>query len=192
MTNTTTKRQPKLHTELRIPAIEEFLQGWKIKAYDYLKAACDKGYALNEELQDATDAYRKLNGLPEHTWVGRYPKGEGADAIRKAQAEYDSYWISQPNYLYPFKYGWSEREMNELLDKDIIAKRDNLVARTEAKIGKITYAAGLMIGYTGELEGVIVGETGKARIETIGAGGYNIQCYHYRMLIHVLKEKAAK
>lgn len=177
----------KEHTELRVPAIEEFLQTWKIKAFQSIKAICDKGYDLNEKLHSAHREYNIINGWAENTWYGRFPKGEGAAQLIEAANAYEAYWRAQPNYLFAFKYRWDVKALNELLDKELIAKRDNLIARTEAKIGKILDASNLEIGYTGELEGIIVGENGKARIETIGAGGYNIQCYHYRMLIHVLK-----
>ena len=39
----------------------------------------------------------------------------------------------------------------------------------------------------GDINGIIVGTEGKAKIQTIGAGGYNIQCFHFRTLIHEIK-----
>ena len=51
----------------------------------------------------------------------------------------------------------------------------------------ITDAAALYIGPEGDINGIIVGTEGKAKIQTIGAGGYNIQCFHFRTLIHEIK-----
>ena len=56
--------------------------------------------------------------------------------------------------------------------------------RISIVVGVITDASGLFIGKTGGIEGLIRGTIGVARIETIGAGGYNIQCFHYRTLVH--------
>lgn len=54
-------------------------------------------------------------------------------------------------------------------------------------VGTITDAAALYIGPEGDINGIIVGTEGKAKIQTIGAGGYNIQCFHFRTLIHEIK-----
>lgn len=75
------------------------------------------------------------------------------------------------------------------LENEKKAKIIDLVARIEGITGKITDATDLHIGKKGDLEGVIFGENGVAKINTIGAGGYNIQCYHYRTLIKDVTEK---
>lgn len=62
----------------------------------------------------------------------------------------------------------------------------DLIYRITAVVGNIVDCSGLHIGRTGMIEGVIIGNTGKARIETISAGGYNIQRFHFRTLIHKL------
>ena len=64
-----------------------------------------------------------------------------------------------------------------------------MIDQVSEKIGEITDASHLSIGEKGEINGIIVGTNGKAKIETIGAGGYNIQRYHFRTLVHKLKEK---
>ena len=63
----------------------------------------------------------------------------------------------------------------------------NLLERTVDYTGKITDCAGLVIdqdnlGYS-IINGLVIGEKGKARVESIGAGGYNIQRYHIRVLV---------
>lgn len=60
----------------------------------------------------------------------------------------------------------------------------DLLSRVKDIIGTIMDASNLSIGYKGDIVGTIVGDKGKCRIETIGAGGYNIQCYHFRTLIN--------
>ena len=77
----------------------------------------------------------------------------------------------------------------EFIQKRIEADRkyDFIIERTNAIVGKITDAAGLTIGAKDDLNGFIIGDKGTAKVTTIGAGGYNIQCYHFRTLIREAK-----
>lgn len=70
------------------------------------------------------------------------------------------------------------------LDEEANRKYDFIIERTNAIVGKITDAGMLKIGAKGDLNGYIKGEKATAKVQTIGAGGYNIQCYHFRTLIH--------
>jgi len=40
---------------------------------------------------------------------------------------------------------------------------------------------------SGDVNGLIWSDKGKAKVQTIGAGGYNIQCYHFRCLVHEVR-----
>ena len=53
-------------------------------------------------------------------------------------------------------------------------------------IGKIIDASDLRVGPKGELEGIVEGEKGKVRVETVGAGGHTVQRFHFRTLVHKL------
>lgn len=62
----------------------------------------------------------------------------------------------------------------------------NMITRVKEKVGKITDYSGLYIDSAIEgicINGVIVGKLGKVRIESITAGGYNIQKLHVRVLV---------
>lgn len=69
------------------------------------------------------------------------------------------------------------------LNKEMRTRLLNLMKNVGRITGRVVNAD-LHIGIDGNLNGIIYGEMGNAKIETIGAGGYNIQCYHYRCLIH--------
>lgn len=63
----------------------------------------------------------------------------------------------------------------------------NLLDRVTERTGKITDASGLVVttgnqGYA-VINGFIIGEKGRCEVESIGAGGYNIQKYHIRTLV---------
>ena len=80
-----------------------------------------------------------------------------------------------------------EEEVDRMIERDKVSKKESLIHQVEKKIGKIVDAKGLSVGVDGSLNGLIVGENGKASVETIYAGGYNIQCLHYRILVKVQK-----
>ena len=53
--------------------------------------------------------------------------------------------------------------------------------------GDVIDVSGLTLNTDHALDGVVTGKLGKARVETIIAGGYNIQCEHYRALVKEIK-----
>lgn len=64
----------------------------------------------------------------------------------------------------------------------------NLINRVADRVGQITDTQYLRLdrdnaGYS-IIKGRIIGTKGTVRIESIGAGGYNIQRYHIRVLVH--------
>lgn len=81
-----------------------------------------------------------------------------------------------------------EAWLDGFLNEEKKAKLLHLVGRISDITGPIADARGLYI-YAGDLNGVVLGEKGAANVQTIGAGGYNIQCFHYRMLVHDVSEK---
>jgi len=82
-----------------------------------------------------------------------------------------------------------EREawLEKTIEEEKKAKLADLIARINKVVGTITDASFLTIGGKGDINGFVVGTEGKARVETIGAGGYNIVCFHFRTLIHEIK-----
>lgn len=83
----------------------------------------------------------------------------------------------------------AEREawLENAMEEEKKAKLADLIGRINKVVGTITDASGLYIGSKGEINGYVVGTEGKAKIETIGAGGYNIVCFHFRTLVHEFK-----
>lgn len=79
-----------------------------------------------------------------------------------------------------------EKKLEEILLKDCKARYFQLVDEVTEITGVITDAKGLNI-HAGELNGIIIGEKGKAKVQTFSAGGWNIQCFHYRTRVDEVK-----
>lgn len=91
---------------------------------------------------------------------------------------------------YPGEYilrSINETLLKKSLEKEAQAKYEDLCNRITSVVGEIEDVSGLHIAHTGQLNGVVKGSLGSAKVETIGAGGYNIQCFHYRTLVHSIK-----
>jgi hypothetical protein len=94
--------------------------------------------------------------------------------------------VSKSMYMFMTNYfnlNHFQKDLNELLEKELKNKKENLIMRVEAKGGKIIDAINLTLGNDNSLNGYIKCENKDVKVETIFAGGYNIQCLHYRVLV---------
>ena len=156
----------------------------------------------NKQLKAETDKQSTLNELPavivefKNQLITRWDE---FDMWKREQIklEYDNrsidYDTRRRNLNNKWGRGWydfmyisdSKIHKNNVRDADNLIL--NMINRVIEKTGKITDASGLYTdrdnsGYT-IINGKIIGETGTAKIESIGAGGYNIMRYHIRVLV---------
>lgn len=167
--------------------IKTFLENWKKMAYDWhLKRYADfQVYSrkLDEEVKKA------------EAELGILPHREKRKALEEKGLDYKSVQAKKANFAGGAVIHMctirNEKErlawLNKSLEEEKKAKTLDLLNRVNHVVGKITDAKGLRVSEKGNLDGIIVGTKGKAKIETIGAGGWNIQCFHYRILVHKVK-----
>lgn len=191
------------------PVIIEFLQNWKSKAYDYyIKLANEyiaerqKEYEVTKEnLQSLESEQYKGGRLGMHrvytdekieellsneyfyhnlkSEIRYYKLEEWCRQHSNNEMEVVKNIVNSINEL-------SEEKLNKILDNEMNRKKDVFIKKIIEIVGSITDATELYIADNGEINGIITGEKAKARIQTIYAGGYNIQCLHFRMLINVV------
>lgn len=173
-----------------VPVITEFLNDWEQQSIEYFtdqkkayEEAKEAYYAKNKEYQKWFDETRWKRGIKLNS-----PEYKAkSDEYHKFRDEFDKEWRHVKQFF--DGPGTWEENMRNAVRKEKYAKYDDIITRTNDLIGQITDAGALHIGGRGDLNGVIVGTKGKASVETIGAGGYNIQRYHFRTLINKLKER---
>lgn len=172
-----------------VPAITNFLNDWHDKTIEFYtnrKAEFDK--AVTERNAKNTEYSRWYYSLEASKL-----KNEDLDAYKartKAYKEYNKEFDEEWRDVTQFFGGsgtW-ENNMRKAVAQEKNRKYDDIISRTNELIGEITDAGGLSVGKSGDLNGVIVGKNGRVNLETIGAGGYNIQRYHFRTLIHKLAD----
>jgi hypothetical protein len=73
--------------------------------------------------------------------------------------------------------------LDKILDQEVVAKKKSFIAKIEEKAGKIQDVKGLKIGVDGSINGFAIGAERTVEVESILAGGYNIQRLHYRVLV---------
>ena len=179
-----------------IKAIVDFLENWKESVKNFYLARfaeypqAKKEY--DEEMKQFSLGYFEEKTLKKENreeWL----KYDRARSEVKASfnnrfgflAGYISRVYNKNTGLYD-SWNFDEEKLAKDLTQDANAKYDFIIERTNEIVGTITDASNLKIGAKGDLNGFIIGEKGKAKVETIGAGGYNIQCYHFRTLIHAM------
>ena len=175
-----------------VKAIIDFLDRWKVRVEEFYVASLPDWIDTLNEYRKADHEYCEWFN---HNFAERSNK-----EIRKAhEAVVNGAKARHAMYKYLDRYvetNWNDHEREYSIDLDLLrkdlaeeAKRkyDNIIERTNEITGTISDASGLSVGNKGELDGIVIGERGTARVHTIGAGGYNIQCFHFRVLVHPVK-----
>jgi len=201
------------YLEANAPEIlKTFLENWKQKAIEYYREKRVRFMAYRADLrkQEREARLEALRTLPEleryreiykdrelsdNDLANLWPRKAVDAFLQERGLEYSQIQKKLANYgdHITFKLleirddakreAWLEKAMEE----EKRAKLLDLISRIHSVVGTITDATGLYESCNGEINGVIIGTEGRAKVETIGAGGYNIQCFHFRTLIHEYK-----
>lgn len=179
-----------------IPAIEEFIGFWKQKTTDYYKEAFAD---VRDQRKRMAELYPvKMVPRKSHPFKVRYNDPEPDTLVEySSNAQYsiaiaEKYGSGLAEWLhdnYALREEEREKQLEKRVEKQAKSKREMLYARATAAVGKITDASHLQIGIRGEIEGDIIGEKGKVHLQTVWAGGHNIQQLHYRVLISPLSKE---
>lgn len=193
------------------PIIREFIHQWKEEAIVWQHEVCNQ-FKLEKsqlhknqmvamyEIIDSCPAYeryrewldRNFSAKDMGTLINANPRKVMQEALEskgltdRQIGDYLRKKYGTVTIKFSTEYKDQERTdaIRKFYEQDAKAKIIDLMNRISIVVGEITDASGLFIGKTGGIEGLIRGTIGVARIETIGAGGYNIQCFHYRTLVH--------
>jgi hypothetical protein len=171
--------------------IKDFLEKWKEMAFDWHVKRHESYLAFAKKL-DAEAKQAEIDlGIEKY----RRPTREQEKQLKEMELDYRSVQARKAQYagavvLQMCTYRKEEERLaylDKLLEEDKRAKMVDLINRINHVVGEIQDATGLRISEKGNLDGIIKGTRADAKIETIGAGGYNIQCFHYRTLVHEIK-----
>ena len=167
-----------------VKALVDFLEMWKTESIKWFR---EEKIRYDEALKEY---YTK-----DHEYCDKWNYGrkdmtpEERKALDREWHEYRAIFRSTWSHITQFNHG--SLSWDETLQKDIEIEKnrkyDDIIERTNEIVGTITDASNLKVSRNQNLNGYIIGEKGKAKVETIGAGGYNIQRFHFRTLVHEMK-----
>lgn len=187
----------------------DFLNDWKEHCKEYVLTMTDKYFEEKQELKDTINTYcweyivdnkdkfdYLFNNYPDNfvtfnnsinyaQYVNNYKDFKEFESIYNVKELKKSLENKYNNYFVQFYI--SHRQDINALDKELEKEKNNklldLMNRVTAITGIITDTTNLKINAKGDIDGIIYGEKGNCKVTTIGAGGYNIQCFHYRVLV---------
>jgi hypothetical protein len=167
--------------EKKLKEAEKILGNWEMKLAEAEKRE-DRYTTYNEEMPDV---FKQARAELVKIWVAGDIKMRELILKDKKELPYTQFRKSYRLIDVSFYYKTDDEFRNyeeEEADKWLF----NLYHRVKNITGEITDCADLH--WKGNcLNGIVIGKKGKVRVETIGAGGYNVQKYHLRVLLHKYK-----
>jgi len=166
-----------------IQIFKDFFDKWKEAIIKYV----DPNVALYYETN--TKAAQLSNNRFNFKELGFETKDELMVEIQKLKAKEEA--LKDDSFIgiaIEKRYRWGTEDFNKFLDDYMNGHYFELVDKVTNIVGEIQDVSNLRVGYDGRLNGNVFGSQGGAKLETIIAGGYNIQCRHYRVLVHPIKQ----
>lgn len=167
--------------------IKDFLNDWKQMSYEWHIKRYNDYQVFKEKIEkEEQEAYDEL-GIQKY----RTPSREQSKILKEKGLDYRSIQDRKSNfaggavlhmdgiYKEAERLAWLEKT----LERERKAKMLDLIHRISKVVGEITDASYLEINQKGNIDGYVIGTDGEAWVNTIGAGGYAIQCFHYRTLV---------
>jgi vacuolar-type H+-ATPase subunit I/STV1 len=177
-----------------IPVLRRFIEKWKRSAIVFYTQEHEKLVAYKKLIQDKQkiyiEWYKELTGYSysgcynasiKETENKRVELGIDAESIRKYQKDN----FTALTLDIGISEGW-KAQLEKYIQAEAERKYRNFLVRIKSCVGDTLDCSGLYISPNAEISGIAVGELGKVRVETITAGGYNIQCLHYRILVNMV------
>ena len=165
-----------------VKAIEDFLLNWEKKAKEYYM----------KESQEYIKEYK----LHKYALENLYENESLDDEYHTLyHSEMDRFYKWKEKYVSavtdrvtnPYKGTTDTEKLESIIHQEKVRKSENLVDRVTNVVGEITDATGLYVANNLELNGKITGTKCSATVTTIYAGGYAVQCLHFRTLINPIK-----
>lgn len=188
LTNTLNKYKEQLNKlsnfeqEEKIKVIWDFLLKWREDTYNKV---VENGKHFFELQKNYDEEFKKYFNEKYSNTDLNY--SEKLNVQRNFTEKYysDIFPVTRSVYIRQGKV--DEKKLNNILDRDIESKYKHIIAKVKKVCGDIVDASNLHIGNDGTINGLIKGTIGNGYVETIVAGGYNIQIAHYRVIIHKVK-----
>ena len=174
-----------------IKIFKEFFDNQKEDLIEWVKPLVDKYFELDSK---ACDLHNNANNRTKYSNMTReecYKKSN--ELYNQARSIRSIGWVSRAIDAGLHR---DEKEFRKFLDKYFEDRYWELINKITKVTGEITDVNRLKMGYDGSINGIIIGEDGKAKIETIVTSGDNEgiivnikhgQRAHYRVLVHKIK-----
>lgn len=168
----------------KIEVLVKFLELWKERANDFYKREALSLHEMFLKEREELAPYIS-NGCVKNSCYKEY------DDVRK---NYKTFIINNFSVVTRDLYKKNteshidEEKLERLLNEEMKRKYEDLVVRVTKVVGEIKDCGYLTLGDNGSINGRIIGSKSDAYVETIYAGGYNIQCLHYRVLVKPIKK----
>ena len=161
--------------ERKLEEAEEIVSNWK----ERLEKQVKRELTLAKEVPEA---FKQARAELVEDWVAYDIKERDRMLKLKKELSYEDFrkrykWIQEQDLRK------TDEEFRKIEEHEADLWLLNLYNRVKAITGEVTDCSSLYWGGK-SLNGWVAGKNGNATVETIGAGGYNIQRFHLRVLVH--------
>lgn len=173
----------------KVKIIWDFILDWKDKAYKFYIENANLFIELKNNYKQAWEEYKKTQEYEEayESYSNYRSKWQIEYAVEQDfSKDYYSDILSITTIIVS-RNNIDTIKLQKILDQEAMTKYNTLIKQVTYITGTIMDAKDLRLGGKGDLNCIVIGEKGKAKVETFGAGGYNVQVFHYRTKVTEVK-----